>query len=196
MTVAAAELWRLSASELAEAIRSGQASSQEVMEAHLRRIDAVNPAVNAVVIVLGDQALEAARAADRVVAAGAAAPVLHGVPFTVKGNIDVVGTPTTQGLTAMANAYPTRDAPWVERMKRAGDHRRPYLARPVDRPGATPRSGTPRADPRRARARPGRGRDGQARPGRRPQGREGARGRHPNPDLGGGLGYRAERRDA
>ena len=54
MTVAAAtELWRMSATELAEAIRSRQASSQEVIEAHLRRIEAVNPSINAVVIVLG-----------------------------------------------------------------------------------------------------------------------------------------------
>jgi amidase len=121
MTVAAAtELWRMSATELAEAIRSRQASSQEVIEAHLRRIEAVNPSINAVVIVLGDQALEAARAADRLVAPGVDLPPLHGVPFTVKGNIDVAGTPTTQGLKALANAYPSRDAPMVERMRAAG----------------------------------------------------------------------------
>ena len=63
MTVAGGtELWRMSATELAEAIRSRQASSQEVIEAHLRRIDAVNASVNAVVIVLAVLALEAARA--------------------------------------------------------------------------------------------------------------------------------------
>jgi hypothetical protein len=68
MTVAAAtELWRMSATELAQAIRTRQASSAEVVEAHLRRIEAVNPAVNAVVIVLGEQALGAAEAADRAV---------------------------------------------------------------------------------------------------------------------------------
>ena len=121
MTVAAAtELWRLSATEMADAIRSRQASSKEVIEAHLRRIEVVNPSINAVVIVLGDEALEAARAADRAVAAGDDLPPLHGVPFTVKENIDVAGTPTTQGLKALANAYPTRDAPIVERTKSAG----------------------------------------------------------------------------
>jgi hypothetical protein len=67
--VTATELWRLSATELAEAIRTRQASSVEVVEAHLWRIEAVNPSINAVVIVLGEQALEAAKAADRVVAA-------------------------------------------------------------------------------------------------------------------------------
>jgi amidase len=119
-TATATELWCLSATDLAQAIRSKQTSSQEVIEAHLRRIEAVNPAVNAVTVVLGDQALEAARAADRVVAAGGELPLLHGVPFTVKGNIDLVGTPTTMGVRALAGAYPTLDAPTVERMRAAG----------------------------------------------------------------------------
>jgi amidase len=114
------DLWRMSATELAEAIRSRQASSQEVVEAHLRRIEAVNPAVNAVTAVLGEQAVEAAKAADRVVAGGGDLPRLHGVPFTVKENIDVAGTPTTLGLKALAGAYPRQDAPAVERLKAAG----------------------------------------------------------------------------
>ncbi len=116
----ATELWRMSATELAEAIRTRQASSVEVVEAHLRRIEAVNPSINAVVIVLGEQALEAAKAADRAVAAGGELPPFHGVPFTIKDNIDVAGTPTTQGFKALAGAYPSRDAPTVERMKAAG----------------------------------------------------------------------------
>jgi amidase len=114
------DLWRMSATELAEVIRSGQASSQEVIEAHLRRIEAVNPSINAVVVVLGEQALEAAKVADRAVAAGTDLPPFHGVPFTVKENIDLVGTPTTAGLKALADAYPSRDAPNVERMRAAG----------------------------------------------------------------------------
>jgi amidase len=114
------ELWRMRATELAQAIRSRQTSSQEVIEAHLRRIEGVNPAVNAVTVVLGEQALEAAKAADRAVAAGGDLPWFHGVPFTVKGNIDLAGTPTTLGAKALANAYPSRDAPVVERLKAAG----------------------------------------------------------------------------
>ena len=77
----------------------------------------MNPAVNAVTVVLGEQALEAARAADRAVAGGGELPPLHGVSFIVKGNIDLAGTPTTQ---ALAEAYPCRDAPVVERLKAAG----------------------------------------------------------------------------
>ena len=94
----ATELWRMSAREMAEAIRSRQVSSQEVIEAHLQRIEAVNGSINAVVIVLDEQALEAARAADRAVTGGADLGPFHGVPFTVKENIDVAGTATTQGL--------------------------------------------------------------------------------------------------
>src|SRR5690348_1558946 len=118
--VAATELWRMSATELAEAIRTRQASSAEVVEAHLRRIEAVNPEVNAVVLVLGEQALQAARAADRALAAAADPAPFHGVPFTIKDIIDLVGTPTTQGFKALMQAYPGRDAPIVERMKAAG----------------------------------------------------------------------------
>jgi amidase len=110
----------MSATELAEAIRSGQVSSREVVEAHLRRIEQVNPAVNAVPVVLGDRALEAANEADRAAAGGGDLPPLHGVPFTVKGNIDLAGTPTTHGITALAAAYPAIDAPAVERMRAAG----------------------------------------------------------------------------
>ena len=92
------EIWQKSASSLAAAIRSGQVSSREVVEAHLERIEAVNERLNAVTVVLADSALEAADAADREEGRGA----LHGVPFTVKENIDCVGSATTQGLPALA----------------------------------------------------------------------------------------------
>jgi amidase len=121
MSVAAAtDLWRMGATDLAGAIRSKHASSREVIEAHLRRIEAVNPAINAVTIVLGERALEAADAADHALARGDDPRPFHGVPFTVKGNIDLGGTPTTQGLEALANAYPRMDAPVVERLRSAG----------------------------------------------------------------------------
>lgn len=114
------ELWRLSASELAELIRSGEASSVEVVDALLRRIEEVNPSINAVTVVLGDQALEAANQADRATTAGGELAPFHGVPFTVKGNIDLVGTPTTHGVEALADNYPPLDAPVVGRMRAAG----------------------------------------------------------------------------
>jgi amidase len=120
VSVTGTDLWRMSATDLAGAIRSRQASSQEVIEAHLRRIEAVNPAVNAVTVVLAEQALDAAKAADRAVAGGGDLPPLHGVPFTVKENVDLAGTPTTQGIKALAGAYPRLDAPDVGRVRAAG----------------------------------------------------------------------------
>ena len=116
----ATELWQQSASTLAAMIAARQTTSRAVIEAHLARIAAVNPAVNAVVTVLADSALTAADAADAAVAAGAALGPLHGVPITVKANIDLIGTPTTHGVPAFAQSFPDQDAPVVERMKAAG----------------------------------------------------------------------------
>jgi amidase len=114
------ELWQLGALELASKIRSGETSSREVMESHLARVDAVNPHLNAIVRRLDDEALAAADAADRAVAAGRPLGVFHGVPITVKENIDLAGTPTTQGMSALAEAVAASDAPTVERMRAAG----------------------------------------------------------------------------
>lgn len=110
------ELCDRSATELAAMIRSRQVSSREVVEAHLARIEQINPAVNAVTAVLAEQALAAADAADRSEPLGP----LHGVPITVKENIDVAGTATTSGLTVLAGAMATTDAPIVTRMRAAG----------------------------------------------------------------------------
>jgi amidase len=114
------EIWQLSATELAQRIASRQLSSVEVVDAHLTRIDAVNPALNAVVRVLADQARASAVSADKRLAAGEVAGPLHGVPFTVKENIDVAGLPTTWGVPALAQAVVPADAPVVERMRAAG----------------------------------------------------------------------------
>src|SRR5215471_10061038 len=114
------EIWQFSATDLAHRIAHRQLSSAEVVNAHLARIDAVNPALNAVVRVLADQAREAADLADRRLAAGESVGPLHGVPFTVKENIDMAGLPTTWGVPALAEAVVPMDAPVVERMRAAG----------------------------------------------------------------------------
>jgi amidase len=114
------ELWRKGAVELAAMIRDREVSSREVVQAHLDRIEAVNPALNAIVRLLPDEALAAADAADRAVADGAALGPLHGVPCTVKENIDLAGTPTTQAIPALAEAIASDDAPQVERLRAAG----------------------------------------------------------------------------
>lgn len=114
------ELWQLGALELANRIAAGEVSSRQVLEAHLERVEQVNPALNAVVRVLADEARTAADSADRAVAAGARLGRLHGVPITVKENIDLAGTATTQGIRALADATADRDAPSVERLRAAG----------------------------------------------------------------------------
>src|SRR6266581_2596705 len=114
------EIWQLPATELAQRIARRQLSSAEVVDAHLARIDAVNPALNAVVRVLADEARAAALKADQRQAAGESIGPLHGVPFTVKENIDMAGLPTTWGVPALANAVVPADAPVVERMRAAG----------------------------------------------------------------------------
>jgi amidase len=114
------ELWQQSAIEMARTIATGGASSRDVVDAHLARIEAVNPHLNAVVRVLADEARAAATDADRHQAQGGALGPLHGVPFTVKENIDLAGTPTTSGVAFLAEAVAPIDAVIVERMRAAG----------------------------------------------------------------------------
>lgn len=113
-------LWAQPARRLAEMIADRTVSSTEVVSSHLARIDEVNPRLNAVVRRLDESALDLAAQADRDLAAGRVHGPLHGVPFTVKENIDVAGTPTTNSLVALAEAMAHRDAPVVERMRAAG----------------------------------------------------------------------------
>lgn len=104
------ELWRLSAVAIAQAIREKRASIREVIQAHLDRIEAENGRVNAVTVVLSKDALDARRA-DQVVSAGAALGALHGVPITVKEDIDLAGSATTHGVVGMEDSVPSVDAP-------------------------------------------------------------------------------------
>ena len=114
------ELWRKDAVELASDIRNKKVSSREVLEAHLQRVEQVNGHVNAVVRLLADQARKDADAADAELAQGRVRGPLHGVPITVKENIDMAGLPTTQGIPLLAEAIPAEDAPVVEKIRAAG----------------------------------------------------------------------------
>ena len=114
------ELWRLGATELAALIRKREVTSREVVDAHLARIEAVNPALNAVTVTLADAARAAADRADAALTAGEEPGPLHGVPFTVKENIDVAGSATTQGLVALEHVDPGVDAPHIAQLKAAG----------------------------------------------------------------------------
>ncbi|MEO1058096.1 MAG: amidase [Actinomycetota bacterium] len=114
------ELWQRSALTLAADIANGEVSSREVLEAHLDRVEAVNGDLNAIVRLLPDEARSAADEADAAVARGDDLAPLHGVPCTVKENIDLAGTPTTQAVPALAEAVAQQDAPTVTRMRNAG----------------------------------------------------------------------------
>jgi fatty acid amide hydrolase len=115
-----ADLCWMSASELARAIRRGEVSAREAVAAHIRRIEAVNPALNAVVVPLFEEALAAADAADAARAAGAELGPLHGVPVTIKDQFAVAGTPATWGLPSRARTISRADGPLVARLRRAG----------------------------------------------------------------------------
>ena len=114
------EIWRNNATDLAGMIAAGDVSSLEVVDSHLDRIEEVNGWLNAVTRVLADEARVAAKDADKAVAAGDELGPLHGVPCTIKENVDVAGTPTTQGLPVFADLISPTDAPLVERLRSAG----------------------------------------------------------------------------
>ena len=107
------------AAELAERIRSRGLSPVEVLQAHLDRIESVNPKINAVVTLV-DDAQDAARRAERAVMEGRRLGPLHGVPFTIKDCIDTAGVRTTDGSLLFADNVPDADATVVSRLKRAG----------------------------------------------------------------------------
>lgn len=107
------------ATRLAELIRSREISPVEVMQAHLDRIEATNPQVNAIVTV-AEGALNAAKAAEAAVMAGETLGPLHGVPFTVKDSIDTAGVMTQRGSPIFRHRLPDADATSVARLKKAG----------------------------------------------------------------------------
>ena len=113
-------LWQLSARELAEAVRSRATTAREVIDAHLDRIDVVNPVVNALTVVFHDRARELADRVDAARDAGATIGPLAGVPFTVKENIDLTWSATTSGWPFLAEAVPGDDATMVRRLLDAG----------------------------------------------------------------------------
>ncbi|MEZ5342497.1 MAG: amidase family protein [Acidimicrobiales bacterium] len=110
------QLWTKSATELAGLIASKQVKSREVVDAHLDRIAEVNPRLNAITVEMAEAAQAGADAADATEASGP----FHGVPFSIKENIDQIGYATTQAVAAFAEARPSVNAPTVQRMLDAG----------------------------------------------------------------------------
>lgn len=114
------ELVYTSATSLAQAIRDKRVSSQEVVEAYIHRIEAVNPQLNAVVQLTADTALTQARQADVALARGEIKGPLHGVPITIKDSFDTEGVISTAGTKGRASYVPQQDATAVARMRAAG----------------------------------------------------------------------------
>ena len=110
----------LTATEMAGLIRRKELSAREVMAAHLKQIDRVNPKVNAIVTLIAEQATENARKADEAQARGAALGPLHGLPVVHKDLFETAGIRTTFGSPIFKDNVPKRDAIIVERIRNAG----------------------------------------------------------------------------
>ncbi len=113
-------LWRLSAVDLARAIRNREVSAREATQSVLDRIADVNPRINALVELMPEEALAAADEADRALAKGGAIGPLHGVPISIKVNVDTAGHATTDGIVAAKDNIAKTDSPLVKSLREAG----------------------------------------------------------------------------
>ena len=113
------EIFYADAATLAQRIRDRSLSPVEVAQAHLDRIEAVNPRLNAL-IAFPDGVMERAREAEAAAMRGEFWGPLHGVPFTVKDCVDTAGVVTTRGSRLFADHVPEADATVVKRLKDAG----------------------------------------------------------------------------
>src|SRR5258705_1430951 len=115
------EICFMRATDLAAMIREKKLSAHEVMQAHLRQIERVNPKVNAIVTLVDeDQLMAQARAADEMIAKGKPLGPLHGLPVAVKDLMETMGIRTTYGSPLYRDFVPDHDALVVEGMKHAG----------------------------------------------------------------------------
>lgn len=118
--MAKAPIWQWGAVETAKAIKSGKVSSEEVVKANIDRMKAVNPKLNAVVVDMSKDALKAARAADKALAKGEAVGALHGVPVTIKINLDVKGQANSNGVVAFKDNIAPDDSAVTANLRKAG----------------------------------------------------------------------------
>jgi aspartyl-tRNA(Asn)/glutamyl-tRNA(Gln) amidotransferase subunit A len=114
------DLTRLTAARMAEGLAAGEFTSVELTQAHLDRIEQVDPVVHAFLQVDAPGALETARAVDAARAAGESLPRLAGVPVAVKDIACTAGIPTTAGSRMLQGWVPPYDATVVTRLRNAG----------------------------------------------------------------------------
>lgn len=115
-----ASLWRLSAVDIASAIRRREVSCREVALSVLAHVERLNPQINALAEVLCDEALASADAADQLTASGVEPGPLHGVPVSIKINVDQVGHATTNGVIPQRDNFAKEDSPVVAHWRKAG----------------------------------------------------------------------------
>src|SRR5256885_619593 len=101
-------------------IRAGEVSPVEIVDAVLRRIEELQPTVNAFITITAEAARDAARRAERAVLAGEPLGILHGVPFSVKDLLHTQGVRTTMGSVIFEHQVSAEDAVPVRRLKDAG----------------------------------------------------------------------------
>ena len=114
------EIWKLGAAEVAQKVAAGEISAAESTEQALERLASVNPAINAVVEEMPEQAMGEARKRDQALSRGETPGILHGVPVTVKVTIDQAGHATTNGLRLQKDHRAEVDSPVVTNLKQAG----------------------------------------------------------------------------
>ena len=110
----------MSATKLAELIRTKKLSAVEAVKINLARIERVNPKINAVVALCAERALTEAAAADAALAQGTLLGPLHGVPMTIKDSFDTQGVVSTAGTLGRKHYIPGTDATVVARLRAAG----------------------------------------------------------------------------
>ena len=113
-------LWQLGAVEIAAAVRRRDLSCREVTASALARIAQLNPRINALAEVLADEAMAQADAADRRMLRGEPTGPLHGVPVSIKINVDQAGHATTNGVVPLRDHMASEDAPVVAHWRQAG----------------------------------------------------------------------------
>jgi len=114
------EFFFLSAISMAEQIRQKKLAPMELVEAHLARIEKLNPKLNAFVQVDAEAARRQARAAQDAVAGNENLGPLHGVPVSIKSSIEVQGLRCEAGTKLRAGLVAAQDAPLVSRLRKAG----------------------------------------------------------------------------
>lgn len=118
--MAQSDIWKASATEVAERVAKGEISATEAVRSAVERMHAVNPKLNAVVDDLSTQAMSEAARLDEVYARSGPVGPLHGVPITIKENVDQEGFATPNGVSAFKDIIAPADAPFVKNMRDAG----------------------------------------------------------------------------